>query len=255
MKGHPQIAMVLAAGLGTRMGALGAARPKPLVEVAGRSLIERVLDHVAAARIPKVVINVHHMASMLEQHLAARSGGPEIIFSDERGTLLDTGGGIKKALGLLGDDPFIVLNADCLWTDDSQNTLESLWQTFDPGECDILLDLVTRQKASGFEGTGDYRMDPSGNLTRQLDGRSAPYIFTGIRVIAPSVFAGVEADRFSLLEIFDAAEAAGRLKGHHHNGRWFHVGTPQALVETEKLLAQAAKLSQKKGGLAGVKDE
>ncbi len=236
MKGSPKTALVLAAGLGTRMGALGQARPKPLVEVAGKSLINRVLDQLAAAGISKAIINVHHMASMLEDHLALRTGGPDIVISDERGALLDTGGGIKNALPLIGGDPFMVLNSDALWADGSENTLKAMWQSYNPDKCDILLGLVAREQATGFDGNGDYRMDDLGHLTRQLDGGLAPFIFTGIRILSPSLIAAIAEDKFPLLGVFDTAEAAGRLKGYILKGHWFHVGTPEALAETEKLL-------------------
>ena len=235
----PQAAMVLSAGLGKRMRPLTATRPKPLIEVAGRTLLDRALDRVAAAGIPNAVVNVHYFADQVEAHVAARPHGPKVRFSDERSRLLETGGGVTAALPLLDADPFYVVNSDNLWIDGSVDTLRLLAQRWDGGEMDALLLLVPLARASGYHGRGDFHMDPVGHLRPRGEVRIAPFVFSGIALMARRLFDGEAIEPFSMWRVWNKAIAAGRLFGAVHQGLWFHVGTPAAVGETEGLLAVA----------------
>ncbi|UAJ12027.1 nucleotidyltransferase family protein [Polymorphobacter megasporae] len=230
--------MVLAAGLGKRMRPLTATRPKPLVEVAGRSLLDRALDHLTAAGVARAVVNVHYFAEQVEAHLASRDG-PEVVISDERGALLETGGGVTKALPLIDCDPFYVINSDNLWVDGSIDTLKLLAQRWDDGTMDALLLLVPLARASGYEGRGDFYMNPMGRLRRRVEHRVAPYVFSGVQVLSKRLFEGEPIEAFSLNRLYDKALANGRLFGAVHGGMWFHVGTPASVGETEVILADS----------------
>jgi MurNAc alpha-1-phosphate uridylyltransferase len=234
----PSTAMVLAAGLGKRMRPLTATRPKPLVEVAGRSLLDRALDHLAAAGVGTAVVNVHYFAEQVEAHLATRAE-PHVVISDERGSLLETGGGVTKALPLIDADPFYVVNSDNLWVDGSIDTLKLLAQRWDANSMDALLLLVPLARASGYDGRGDFTMNPVGQLRRRAEQRVAPYVFSGVQVLAKRLFDGEAVEPFSLNRLYDKALARGRLFGAVHGGMWFHVGTPAAVGETEVLLAHS----------------
>ncbi len=235
----PQSAMVLAAGLGKRMRPLTATRPKPLIEVAGRTLLDRALDRVAAAGIATAVVNAHYFADQVEAHLGARGRGPAVRVSDERARLLETGGGVAKALPLIDADPFYVVNSDNLWIDGSVDTLRLLAQRWDAATMDGLLLLVPLARATGYEGRGDFHMDPLGQLRPRGEVRLAPYVFSGIQLIAKRLFDGEPVEPFSMWRIWNKALATGRLFGAVHQGLWFHVGTPAAVGETEGLLATA----------------
>ncbi len=235
----PGCAMVLAAGLGKRMRPLTATRPKPLVEVAGRTLLDRALDRVEAAGIARAVVNAHYFADQIEAALAARAGQLTICVSDERARLLETGGGVAKALPLIDADPFFVVNADNLWIDGSADTLRLLAQRWDPSVMDALLLLVPLARATGYEGRGDFHLDPLGVVRRRGEVRMAPFVFSGIQLIARSLFDGEPAEPFSMWRAWNKALAAGRLYGAVHQGLWFHVGTPASIGETEGLLATA----------------
>lgn len=232
----PTTAMVLAAGLGKRMRPLTATRPKPLVEVAGRTLLDRALDHLAAAGVARAVVNVHYFAEQVEAHVAARSD-VEVIVSDERGQLLETGGGVTKALPLIDSDPFYVVNSDNLWVDGSINTLHLLAQRWDAAVMDALLLVVPLARASGYEGRGDFYLDPVGRMRRRVEHRVAPYVFSGVQLLSKRLFDGEAVGSFSLNRLYDKALAQGRLFGAVHGGMWFHVGTPRSVGETEVLLA------------------
>ena len=233
----PTAAMVLAAGLGKRMRPLTATRPKPLVEVAGRTLLDRALAHLAAAGVARAVVNVHYMADRIEAHLAARAPGLQIRISDERARLLETGGGVAHALPLLDADPFLVVNSDNLWVDGASPTLAALARHWDAARMDALLLLVPLADANGYDGQGDFHMDAGGALRRRAERRVAPYVFSGVQILARALFDGVAVEPFSLNRLYDAALARGRLFGAAHTGLWFHVGTPQAVARTEALLA------------------
>jgi N-acetyl-alpha-D-muramate 1-phosphate uridylyltransferase len=235
----PTCAMVLAAGLGKRMRPLTATRPKPLVEVAGRTLLDRALDRVAAAGIASAVVNVHYFADQIEAAVAARPGSLAIRISDERAKLLETGGGVTAALPLIDSDPFFVVNADNLWIDGSADTLRLLAQRWDPAVMDALLLLVPLARASGYEGRGDFHMDPMGAVRPRTETRVAPFVYSGIQLLSKSLFDGEPAEPFSMWRAWHKAIATGRFYGAVHQGLWFHVGTPASVGATETLLATA----------------
>lgn len=233
--GVPRTAMVLAAGLGKRMRPLTDKLPKPLVPVAGRTLLDRVLDRLEAVGVERVVINLHYFPEIMEAHLASRRH-PRIELSPEP-ALLETGGGVKNALPRLGDEPFYVANADVLWLDGMSPALQRLARAWNEATMDALLLLHPTVTAIGYDGVGDYFADPLGRLRRRRNHELAPFIFAGLQILHPRLFAGAPAGPFSLNKLYDRAEAAGRLWGLRHDGLWFHVGTPQGLAETEALLA------------------
>ena len=234
MSGTIKTAMVLAAGLGRRMRAADNDPPKPLVEIAGQSLLSRLLDRLEAAGIEKIIINLHHKAGDIEAHLAARNNRAEIVFSDERDALLDTGGGVKKALPLLGSDPFLVCNADVLWQETDDN-IAMLMRRFDRQKMDVLLLLADPQTSTGYDGAGDYCCDAAGQLQRRQD-QETGLIFSGLRVVTADIFAAMPEGAFSFNQIFDHAEAAGRLHGVRLQGRWMHVGTPEGRAAAQELM-------------------
>lgn len=237
MSTAPKTAMVLAAGLGTRMRPLTDDRPKALVEVGGRALIDHVLDRLADAGVEKAVVNVHWFADRLEAHLAARGRGPEIVISDERSELLETGGGLKKAAPLLGDAPVFVANIDSVWIDrgDALTELSRLW---DPEQMDAALLLARREGSIGFEGDGDVFLAEDGRLTFRGEAASAPFAYMGVHICRPDYVAEGPEGPFSLSGLWRESAAAGRLHGCVLNGDWMHVGDPQARDEAEVRLAQ-----------------
>lgn len=234
----PTSAMVLAAGLGRRMRPLTATRPKPLVEVAGRSLLDRALDTLKAGGVTDVVINAHYMADRLEAHVRARDNGVRVQFSDERAQLLETGGGIAKALPLIGGDPFLSINADNIWIDGPYPSARLLGERWDDAQMDALLLLVPLARANCHRGQGDFHMDAGGRLTRRKPARVAPFVYTGLQMLSKRLFDGVEPAPFSMNLLWDKAAAEGRLYGVVHQGLWFDVGTAAAVKETEALLGQ-----------------
>ncbi|WP_292170448.1 N-acetylmuramate alpha-1-phosphate uridylyltransferase MurU [Brevundimonas sp.] len=237
MSTAPKTAMVLAAGLGTRMRPLTDDRPKALVEVGGRALIDHVLDRLADAGVEKAVVNVHWFADRLEAHLAARGRGPEIVISDERAELLETGGGLKNAATLLGDAPVFVANIDSVWIDraDALAELSRLW---DPERMDAALLLARREGSIGFEGDGDVFLAGDGRLTFRGDAASAPFAYMGVHMCRPDYVAEGPEGPFSLSGLWRKSAAAGRLYGCVLDGDWMHVGDPQARDEAEARLAQ-----------------
>lgn len=232
----PDTAMVLAAGLGTRMRPLTDDRPKALVEVGGRTLIDRALDALARAGVGKAVVNLHAHADRLEAHLTARSGGPRIVFSDERGRLLDTGGGVKRALPLLGADPFFVVNCDALWRDGLNDTLVHLASRWDGEAMDTMLLIVLSHAAVAYDGRGDFDMDPKGRLAFRPERTITPYVYGGVHIQRPGPVAAIDKAVFSLRAVWRQAEDEGRLYGLIHEGRWAHVGTPEAVRLAERKL-------------------
>jgi len=231
-------AMVLAAGLGTRMRPLTDTLPKPLVRVAGRALIDHVLDRLADAGVETAVVNVHHMADQIENHLKTRTR-PRIRISDERGELLDTGGGVVKALKLLGEAPFFHMNSDTLWIEGVTPNLVRLGARFDPARMDILLLLASTTASIGYEGHGDFAMAPDGRLRRRSEREITPFIYAGAAMLSPAQFAGAAAGRFSLNRMFDSAIEAGRMYGLRLEGTWMHVGTPAAITAAEKAILES----------------
>jgi N-acetyl-alpha-D-muramate 1-phosphate uridylyltransferase len=236
----PRRAMVLAAGLGVRMKPLTDRIPKPLVEVGGKPLIDHVLDRLADAGVERAVVNVHYLADAIERHLADRRA-PAIAISDERGQLLETGGGVVKALPLLGPAPFFLINSDTIWIDSVKPNLVRLAEAFDPDRMDALLLLAPTTTSIGYGGRGDYAMASSGRLERRGERDVVPFVYTGTAIFVPELFAGAAEDRFSLTRLFDRAEEAGRLHGLRLEGVWMHVGTPDAIAQAEAaLVAHAA---------------
>lgn len=231
----PTHAMVLAAGFGERMRPLTNERPKPLVRLGGRPLIDHVLDRLAAAGVPTAVVNVHYLADMIESHLEGRTE-PGIVISDERDQLLDTGGGVRKALQLLGDEPFFIHNSDTVWIEGNDSTLCRLARAWDPARMDALLMLVPVVNAVGYAGSGDFNMAPDGRLQRKERNAVAPFVFAGVSIAHPRLVEQGPEGPFSLTLLWDRAARSGRLYGIRHEGIWMHVGTPEALEEAERCL-------------------
>ena len=235
----PKRAMVLAAGLGTRMHPLTDRMPKPLVAVAGKPLIDHVLDRLAEAGVERAVINVHHFAEQIEKHLASRTK-PKIVISDERGSLLGTGGGVVKALSHLGDAPFFHINSDTIWIDSVKPNLARLAAAFDAVAMDALLLLAPSTGSIGYAGRGDYAMAADGRLRRRAEREVVPFVFAGAAILSPALFVGAPTGEFRLTQLFDRATAAGRLHGLRLEGLWMHVGTPEAITEAEQAIVRAS---------------
>jgi MurNAc alpha-1-phosphate uridylyltransferase len=226
--------MVLAAGLGTRLRPVTDAIPKPLVEINGRPLLDHALDRLTAAGVESVVVNVHYKARMLAEHLA-RLDHPRIELSEEA-ELLDTGGGVAQALPLLGE-AFFVVNGDVFWLDSKDSALLRLAGAFDPVAMDGVLLLQRTVTAIGYDGSGDYFLDPLGKPRRRREREVAPYLFAGIQLLHRRLFDAAPGRVFSLVRLFDRAEAAGRLSAIVHDGEWYHVGTPEGLALTRERLS------------------
>lgn len=227
-------AMVLAAGLGKRMRPLTASQPKPMVRVAGKPLIDHALDRLRDAGVARAVVNVHYLADVLEAHVSARAA-PKVTISDERAQLLETGGGMIKALPHL-PDPFFALNADNIWLDGPNNAFAELSRRWNPDQMDALLLLVPHARAANFNGPGDFHMDALGQLSRRRDGRIAPFIYTGIQLVSYRLLRDAPEGPFSTNILWNRAIAEGRLYGLSFSGLWFEVGTPQAIRPTEEAL-------------------
>ncbi len=240
MPTRPTKAMVLAAGFGTRMRPLTDRIPKPLVPVAGRPLLDHVLDKLAEAGVADAVVNVHYLPDQIIDHTATRAK-PRITISDERDAVLGTGGGVVKALPHLGDAPFYHLNADTLWIDGAQPNLARLADAFDPARMDILLLMAPTADSIGYSGSGDYAMLPDGALRRRKEREVVPFVYAGVAILSPAIFAGSPSGEFALTKLFDRAGEQGRLFGLRLDGLWMHVGTPDAVQAAEQaFLASAA---------------
>jgi MurNAc alpha-1-phosphate uridylyltransferase len=231
----PRYAMVLSAGLGTRMRPLTNKMPKPLVEAGGKALIDHVLDRLAEAGAERAVVNVHHFAEQIERHLASRTK-PKITISDERGLLLGTGGAVVKALSELGGAPFFHINSDTIWVDGVKPNLTRLAEAFDPASMDALLLLAPSSGSIGYAGRGDFVMAPDGRLRRRAEREVAPFVYAGAAILAPALFKSAPRGEFPLTDLFDRAAEAGRLHGLRLEGLWMHVGTPDAIVLAEKAI-------------------
>jgi MurNAc alpha-1-phosphate uridylyltransferase len=239
MTARIRTAMVLAAGRGERMRPLTNTLPKPLVPVAGKPLIDHVLDRLADSEVERAVVNVHYLADLLEMHLKDRRS-PKIAISDERDGLLDTGGGVVKALRLLGSEPFLHLNADTIWIDGVKPNLARLADAFDPAAMDALLLLAPSAASIGYAGAGDFTMAPDGRLERRSEREVAPFVYAGAAVLRPELFKDAPAGAFSLTRLFDRAADAGRLHGLRLEGVWMHVGTPEAIRQAEAAITASA---------------
>lgn len=230
--------MVMAAGLGTRMRPLTATRPKPLVEVAGTPLLDHALHHLSVAGIKRAIVNVHYLADALEAHVRRNHHGLDIVISDERAQLMETGGGIVQARGLIGDAPFVTVNSDNLWVDGPIDSIRALAAQWDSSRMDALLLMVPLARAHCHTGRGDFYLDPMGRITgRRRPGRLAPFVWTGVQILAPGLIADWPEGPFSTNIFWDRAIAAGRAFGVTHQGLWFDVGTPGAIAKAEAILA------------------
>ena len=238
-QGVPQTAMVLAAGFGERMRPLTDSMPKPLVQVSGRALIDYVLDKLALAGVATAVVNVHYLADQIEAHLAKRKS-PRIAISDERARLLDTGGGVVKALPLLGSGPFFLINSDSIWLDGARGNLERLAAVFDPARMDALLLLAPVATSIGYGGRGDFAMAPDGRLRPRTEREVTPFVYAGAAVFSPALFKDAPQGPFSLNRLFTKAAEAERLFGLRLDGVWMHVGTPDAIALAERAILQSA---------------
>ena len=232
----PHTAMIMAAGLGKRMRPLTATRPKPLIEVNGKALLDHVLEKLHAAGVRKVVVNVHYLADALEAHLASRAHGLDVVISDERNLLLETGGGLVQAEPLIDADPFLSLNSDNLWVDGPADTLRLLASHWDDAKMDALLLLVPLARALNHKGMGDFHMGRTGRLRRRQPSHVAPFVFTGIQMLSKRLLRDAPHGPFSTNILWDRAIEEGRCFGAVHQGLWFDVGTPASIPLTEAAL-------------------
>ena len=228
-------AFIPAAGLGTRMRPLTATRPKPLVEVQGRALIDHALDRLRDAGITHAVVNIHYLGDQIVTHLAGRDR-PRIAISDERDRLLDTGGGVVKALAMIGPGPFLVHNSDTVWHEAGTGNLRRLVGAWDGARMDLLMLLARRETSIGYSGRGDFELGSGGAIRRRPDGSIVPHVFAGVSIMAPRLLAGAPEGPFSLNVVWDKAIATGRAFGIELQGTWMHVGDPSALAEAERFL-------------------
>jgi MurNAc alpha-1-phosphate uridylyltransferase len=231
----PKRAMVLCAGLGLRMRPLTEKTPKPLLTLGGRSLVERILDRLVESGVEEAVVNLHYLGEQLEKKLSKRKD-IKVTFSWEKEEVLETGGGIKKALPLLGDEPFFAINGDVLWLNGLKPALQRLAEKWDPETMDLLLLMHPTAYALGYEGPGDFMMDPLGRLERRDQRQISPFVFTGVEIVKPEIFENTPEGPFSMNLLFDRAQKAGRLYGLRHDGEWFHLGTPPDLKRAEAQL-------------------
>jgi MurNAc alpha-1-phosphate uridylyltransferase len=232
----PHTAMIMAAGLGKRMRPLTATRPKPLIEVGGKALLDHVLEKLRAAGVRKVVVNVHYLADALEAHLASRAHGLDVVISDERDLLLETGGGLVQAAPLIDSDPFLSLNSDNLGVDGPADTLRLLASHWDEAKMDALLLLVPLARALNHKGMGDFHMSRTGRLRRRDRSHVAPFVFTGIQMLSKRLLRDAPEGPFSTNILWDRAIEEGRCFGAVHQGLWFDVGTPTSIKLTEAAL-------------------
>ena len=236
----PKRAMVLAAGLGLRMRPLTEKTPKPLIRVAGRALLDHVLDKLDRAGVGEAVVNVHYLPDQIIAHVHSRVR-PRVIISDERDCVLGTGGGVVKALPLLGVAPFFHVNSDTLWIDGVRSNLKRLAEAFDPARMDILLLMAPAAGSIGYSGRGDYAMLPDGALRKRGENHVVPFVYAGVAIISPAIFAQAPKNEFSLTRMFDSANEQERLFGLRLDGLWMHVGTPEALEAAEEAFLDSVR--------------
>jgi MurNAc alpha-1-phosphate uridylyltransferase len=229
------VAMILAAGMGKRMRPLTATRPKPLVRVAGKPLIDHALDKLQEAGVARAVVNVHYLADQMVAHLDQRAA-PAIAISDETDALLETGGGLVRALPLIGAETFFCLNSDAIWLDGPGNVFSALSDAWDEERMDALLLLVGHARAFNYDGPGDFHLDPLGRISRRKPGRVAPFIFTGVQIVSQRLMRDAPEGAFSTGKLWNRAIDEGRLYGISHTGLWYEVGAPQMIAPTELAL-------------------
>ena len=229
-------AMIMGAGLGTRMRPLTDDRPKPMVTVAGRTLIDHAIDRLVAAGVNRIVVNVHYKADVLRAHLDKRRD-VEIVYSDETEKLLDTGGGVVKAMPHFAGEPFFVINSDSIWAEGGVPPLAAMQRLWDAGRMDGLLLLAEMETAMGYEGSGDFVLETDGKVARAKDRSEQPYAYPGVQIVHPRLFDNAPDGAFSTNIMWNRAIAAGRLYGTVLDGVWIHVGTPEARGEAEDYLA------------------
>jgi len=232
-------AMIMGAGMGSRMRPLTDDRPKPLVTVAGKTLIDHSIDRLVAAGVTRIVVNVHYKADMLREHLARRHG-MEIVISDETEKLLDTGGGVVKAMPHFGGEPFFIVNSDSIWVEGRTAALPAMQAAWNAQTMDGLLLLADMETALGYDGDGDFALDGEGRITRARDRDQQPWAYPGIQIVHPRLFADAPAGAFSTNMVWDRAIAARRLSGIVLDGVWLHVGTPQARDEAQEYLSEVS---------------
>lgn len=237
-----ETAMVLAAGLGTRMRPLTANKPKPLIEVAGKPLIDHMLDALAEDGVPRAIVNVHYCADQVQAHLARRAAGPHTTISDEREILLETGGALAKAAPLLGEAPIFVMNTDQVWIDEGEKALKRLRRAWDPLAMDALLLLCPLERAMGFEGRGDFFCAKDGRLGRRGVAEAAPFAYMGVQIFNPALLRDARVEPFSTNILWDKALTRGRLFGALFDGVWMHVGDPAARDAAEERLGSVRAL-------------
>lgn len=234
----PKTAMVFAAGLGKRMRPITDTLPKPLVKVGGRALIDHCLDRLGESGVERAIVNVHWLADQIETHLAGRRS-PKVFISNERVALLDQGGGIKRALPLIGADPFLICNTDAFWIEGPRSNISRLAAAFDPEAIDVLLLVAASAGAVGVDWPGDFTMAHDGRLEPREPRHVAPFVYTGVGITKPDLFAAERAEAFPLAPFFHAAAARGRLYGVRLDGLWVHVGRPESIAEAERAIERS----------------
>jgi MurNAc alpha-1-phosphate uridylyltransferase len=234
----PKTAMVFAAGLGTRMRPITETLPKPLVKVRGRTLLDHCLDRLAQNGVETAIVNVHWLADQIEAHLAARMR-PRIVVSDERAKILDQGGGVKRALRWIGREPFLVCNTDAFWIEGPRSNIARLAEAFDPATMDIALLVAASAGAVGVDWPGDFTITRKGRLESRVDRFVAPFVYTGVGILKPELFADAPGDVFRLAPYFHAAAARGRLYGVRLDGLWLHVGRPETIAAAEEAIERS----------------
>jgi MurNAc alpha-1-phosphate uridylyltransferase len=230
--------MIMAAGFGTRMRPLTNTIPKPLVKVQGRALIDHVMDRLVAAGVKTIVVNIHYMGDQIKAHVEKRKD-VEIIISDETDTILDSGGGIFKALPHFKGEPFFHANADTVWVEGASHALERLKAAWKPSEMDALMLLASTVTTVCYDGRGDFMMDADGRLSRVPEGRISPFVWMSMEILHPRLFDGVTPGKFSINPLWDKAIAKGRLFGQRLDGVWMHIDRPEAVKQSEEYLAYA----------------
>ena len=230
----PEYAIVLSAGKGLRMRPITDSTPKPMIQVGGRTLLDRAIDRLEESNVKKIIVKLHHLSDKIERHLVARKSS-EIQFSHED-DLLETGGGVAKALPLLGNAPFFAINADAMMLNGSEAALDRMKAAWDNDAMDVLVLLNSTVEAYGYDGVGDFSVDPNGVISRRPEREGSPYVFTGTQILHPRIFKNRPEGAFSLNILYDRAIEDRRLFGIVHDGEWFHIGTPDGLAEAEQYI-------------------